>query len=45
MHFSALRSNGSTTLAEGQNVECEIHDGQKGSAAANVMAVRARRAR
>ncbi|MFD3473184.1 cold shock domain-containing protein [Streptomyces sp. NPDC058682] len=35
----AIQSNGFKTLAEGQNVEFEIQDGQKGPAAANVTAI------
>ncbi len=29
VHFSAIQGNGFKTLAEGQNVEFEIQDGQK----------------
>jgi len=36
VHFSAIQGNGFKTLAEGQNVEFEIQDGQKGPAAVNV---------
>ena len=32
VHFSAIQGNGFKTLAEGQNVEFEIQDGQKGPA-------------
>lgn len=39
VHFSAIRGNGFKTLAEGQNVEFEIQDGQKGPAAVNVTAI------
>jgi len=39
VHFSAIQSNGFKTLAEGQNVEFEIQDGQKGPAAVNVTAI------
>ncbi|GAA3239493.1 transcription antiterminator/RNA stability regulator CspE [Streptomyces lavendulae] len=39
VHFSAIQSNGFKTLVEGQNVEFEIQDGQKGPAAANVTAI------
>ncbi len=35
VHFSAIQGNGS----EGQNVEFEIQDGQKGPAAVNVTAI------
>ncbi|EYU13845.1 MULTISPECIES: transcription antiterminator/RNA stability regulator CspE [Photorhabdus] len=36
VHFSAIQSEGFKTLAEGQKVEFEIQDGQKGPSAANV---------
>ncbi|MGC0415245.1 transcription antiterminator/RNA stability regulator CspE [Embleya sp. AB8] len=39
VHFSAIQGNGFKTLAEGQSVEFEIQDGQKGPSAANVAAV------
>lgn len=39
VHFSAIQGNGFKTLAEGQNVEFEIQDGQKGPAAVNVTAI------
>lgn len=39
VHFSAIQGNGFKTLAEGQNVEFEIQDGQKGPAAVNVMPI------
>ena len=39
VHFSAIQGNGFKTLAEGQNVEVEIQDGQKGPAAVNVTAI------
>ena len=39
VHFSAIKSDGFKTLAEGQNVEFEIQDGQKGPAAVNVTAI------
>ena len=39
VHFSAIQGNGFKTLAEGQNVEFEIQDGQKGQAAVNVTAI------
>ena len=39
VHFSAIQGNGFKTLAEGQNVEFEIQDGQKGPAALNVTAI------
>ncbi|MBD2859137.1 cold-shock protein [Spongiibacter sp. KMU-158] len=36
VHFSAIQGNGFKTLAEGQAVEFEVQDGQKGPQAANV---------
>ena len=39
VHFSAIQGNGFKTLAEGQNVEFEIQDGQKGPAAVTVTAI------
>ena len=39
VHFSAIQGNGFKTQAEGQNVEFEIQDGQKGPAAVNVTAI------
>jgi len=39
VHFSAIVSNGFKTLAEGQQVEFEIQEGQKGPSAINVIAV------
>ncbi|KAL9101993.1 MAG: hypothetical protein Q9163_002822 [Psora crenata] len=36
VHFSAIQGNGFKTLAEGQMVEFEIQDGQKGPSAMNV---------
>ncbi len=36
VHFSAIEGNGYRSLEEGQNVEFEITQGQKGDAAANV---------
>ena len=36
VHFSAIQSNGFKSLAEGDRVEFEITDGQKGPQAANV---------
>ncbi|KAM3383899.1 hypothetical protein ACQJBY_008510 [Aegilops geniculata] len=36
VHFSAILGNGFKTLAEGQRVEFEIQDGQKGPSAVNV---------
>lgn len=39
VHFSAIQGNGFKTLAEGQTVEFEIQDGQKGPSAADVLAI------
>lgn len=39
VHFSAIAGNGFKTLAEGQRVEFEVTDGQKGPSAVNVTAV------
>jgi len=39
VHFSAIRSDGFKTLAEGQQVEFTISQGQKGPQAENVIAV------
>ena len=39
VHFSAIMTDGFKTLAEGQNVEFEIQDGQKGPSAVNVTAI------
>ena len=36
VHFSAIQMDGFKTLAEGQEVEFEIHTGEKGLHAANV---------
>lgn len=36
VHFSAIQSNTFKTLAENQEVEFEIEQGQKGSSAVNV---------
>jgi CspA family cold shock protein len=36
VHYSAIKSEGYKTLAEGQAVEFEIEDGQKGPQAAEV---------
>jgi CspA family cold shock protein len=37
VHFTAIQSDGFKTLAEGQDVEFEVLDGQKGPQAANVL--------
>ena len=39
VHFSAIQSQGFKSLAEGDKVEFEIVDGQKGPQAANVTKV------
>ncbi|WP_147804433.1 cold-shock protein [Alkalicoccus halolimnae] len=39
VHFSAIQAEGFKTLEEGQNVEFEIVDGDRGPQAANVTAV------
>ena len=39
VHHSAIAGSGFKTLAEGQRVEFEIEQGQKGPAAANVTVV------
>ncbi|KAF7014511.1 unnamed protein product [Triticum aestivum] len=39
VHFTAIAGNGFKTLAEGQRVEFEIQDGQKGPSAVNVKAL------
>ncbi|WP_339056817.1 transcription antiterminator/RNA stability regulator CspE [Candidatus Regiella endosymbiont of Tuberolachnus salignus] len=36
VHFSAIQANGFKTLAEGQSVEFEITEGQKGPSATDV---------
>ena len=36
VHFSAIQMDGFKTLVEGQEVEFEIHTGEKGLHAANV---------
>lgn len=37
VHYSAIQNEGYKTLAEGQDVEFEIEDGDKGPQAAQVM--------
>ncbi len=37
VHFSAIQSEGFKTLEEGQSVEFEVVDGNRGPQAANVM--------
>lgn len=37
VHFSAIQGDGFKTLAEGQEVEFEVQQGQKGLQAANVI--------
>ena len=39
VHFSAIQMDGFKSLAEGQEVEFEIHTGEKGLHAANVTRV------
>ncbi len=39
VHFSAIQSSGFKSLAEGDSVEFEIVDGQKGPQAADVVKV------
>ena len=39
VHFSAIQSEGFKTLAEGQDVEFEVQQAQKGLQAANVIAL------
>ncbi len=39
VHFSAIQSNGFKTLTEGQQVEFDITEGEKGPSAANVVAI------
>ena len=35
-HFSAIRSDGSKTLDEGQKVEFDVEEGQRGPQAVNI---------
>ena len=37
VHYTAIRTDGYKTLAEGQEVEFDIYEGQKGPQAQNVM--------
>ena len=39
VHFKAIQSEGYKTLAEGQEVQFEVEQGQKGPQAANVHAI------
>ncbi|MEC8232243.1 MAG: cold shock domain-containing protein, partial [Pseudomonadota bacterium] len=39
VHFRAIISDGYKTLPEGQRVEFEVEEGQKGLQAANVQAI------
>ncbi|MCK9533432.1 MAG: cold-shock protein [Pseudomonas sp.] len=38
-HFSAIASEGFKSLAEGQRVQFEVENGQKGLQAANIVAI------
>jgi CspA family cold shock protein len=40
VHYSAIQGSGFRTLVEGDAVEIDLVDGEKGPAAANVVAVR-----
>ncbi len=40
VHFSAILGEGFKSLSEGEEVECEVTQGPKGSQAANVKVVR-----
>ena len=40
VHYSAIQSDGFRTLEEGQRVEFEVVEGQRGLQAANVVVVR-----
>jgi CspA family cold shock protein len=39
VHFSAIVGDGFRTLAEGEEVEFEVHDGERGLQATNVIRV------
>jgi CspA family cold shock protein len=39
VHFSSIQADGFKTLQEGQKVQFEIQDGQKGPQAANVTVI------
>lgn len=39
VHFSAIQGGGFRTLAEGQSVDFEIKEGEKGPSAVNVVAI------
>jgi len=39
VHFSAIQTDGFKTLEEGQSVEFEVVDGNRGAQAANVVAL------
>lgn len=39
VHFSAIQSEGFKTLVEGQKVEFDINEGEKGPSAINVVAI------
>jgi CspA family cold shock protein len=40
VHHSAIQGSGFKSLAEGQRVECDVVEGQKGPAAENVTPIR-----
>lgn len=39
VHFSAIQSEGFKTLVEGQKVEFDINEGEKGPSAVNVVTI------
>ncbi|NQU74543.1 MAG: cold-shock protein, partial [Candidatus Omnitrophica bacterium] len=39
VHHSAIQGSGYKSLAEGQQVECEVQDGPKGKQASNVVKI------